>query len=105
MEQIEKPLAILLIGAALIFATMNFTNAGISAPEAALNNGVSMESAATNESVNVEHIAVGLQNYEPKTEALDTVVGISDTLWWFNEETQEAYYEIVQEVVISSEEE
>ena len=96
MEQIEKPLAILLIAAAIAFAAMNFTNADVAAPDVDLNNAVSMEGAATNAAVNVGHIAVEVSDFNTPQEEVETNTEFADTLWWFNEETQEAYFEIIK---------
>lgn len=80
MEQIEKPLAILLIAAAIAFAAMNFTNAGIAAPDGDLNNAVSMEGAATNEGVNVDHMATESSDFDTPSEELDSMITIATSL-------------------------
>ena len=105
MDQIEKPLAILLITATLIFAALNFTNTGISAPEASLNNGVSMEGVATNETVETKHISMQVKACELKTEAVDTFIAHADTIWWFDEGSGDEYYEIIKLDTLSSEQE
>ena len=98
MDQIEKPLSILLIVAAIAYAFMytdagdgfnsieNNTTSGYTSIENNIATGYTIESAELSKGFNV----IG----DLKSECIDSIV-VVDTIYWYDETTQSEVFEII----------
>ena len=100
MDQIEKPLSILLIIAAIAFVFM-YTDAGdgFTAIENKTTNGYTIESAELLKGYNIESAELS-KGYnvigDLKSECIDSIAAVAvDTIWYWDETTQTELFELI----------
>ncbi len=100
MDQIEKPLSILLIVAAIAFAFMyTDTGDGFTAIENKTTYGYTIESAELLKGYNIESAELS-KGYnvigDLKSECIDSIAAVAvDTIWYWDETTQTELFELI----------